>query len=46
MQDPEYRTSVGCMTMGYVQASQTSFYVGDDMDPPPVTPRIAIPPGA
>ena len=41
MQDPEYRTSIGCMTMGYVQATQTSFYVGSDMSPPPA-PRIPI----
>lgn len=44
MQDPEYRTSVACMTMGYVQATQPSFYIGSDMASPP-TPRIAIPPG-
>ena len=40
MQDPEYRTSIGCMTMGYVQSSQTSYYMGEDMAAPP-TPRIA-----
>lgn len=44
MQDPEYRTSVACMTVGYTQATQTSFYVGSDMAPPPV-PRIPIPAG-
>jgi rhamnogalacturonan endolyase len=44
MQDPEYRTSVGCLMMGYVQATQPSYYVGSDMSPPPA-PRIAIPPG-
>ncbi len=41
MQDPEYRTSVACLTMGYVQATQTSYYVGSDMTPPPA-PRIPI----
>jgi rhamnogalacturonan endolyase len=44
MQEPQYRTSVGCMTMGYVQASQPSFFVGQGMSPSP-QPRIAIPPG-
>jgi rhamnogalacturonan endolyase len=44
MQDPEYRTSVGCMMMGYTQATQPSFYIGSDMSAPPA-PRIAIPPG-
>jgi hypothetical protein len=44
MQDPEYRTSVGCMMMGYTQATQPSFYIGSDMSAPP-SPRIAIPPG-
>lgn len=41
MQDPEYRTSVGSMTMGYVQATQPSFFMGDGMAAPPV-PRIQI----
>jgi len=41
MQDPEYRTSVACLTTGYTQATQTSFYVGSDMDPPP-PPRIPL----
>lgn len=44
MQDPEYRTGVGQMTQGYVQAPHTSFYVGSDMDPPPA-PRLVIRPG-
>jgi rhamnogalacturonan endolyase len=44
MQDPQYRTSVGCMTMGYVQATQPGFFVGQGMGAPP-TPRIAIPAG-
>jgi hypothetical protein len=44
MHDPIYRTSIGAMMMGYVQASQTGFYIGDDMDPPPV-PYVSIPAG-
>jgi rhamnogalacturonan endolyase len=44
MQEPQYRTSVGCMTMGYVQATQPSFFVGQGMSSPP-PPRIAIPAG-
>lgn len=44
MQDPEYRTSIACLTMGYVQATQPSFYVGSDMEPL-VAPRLVIPAG-
>jgi len=36
MHDPDYRISVACETMGYMQATQTSFYVGADMEPPPL----------
>ena len=44
MQDPQYRTSVASMTMGYVQATQPSFFVGNGMAAPPA-PRLAIPAG-
>ena len=44
MQDPIYRTSIGAMMMGYVQASQVGFYLGEDMPPPP-TPYVSIPAG-
>lgn len=44
MQDPIYRTSVGAMMMGYVQSTQTGFYIGEEMDTPP-TPYVTIPAG-
>lgn len=44
MQDPIYRTSIGAMMMGYVQASQAGFYIGDEMAPPPA-PYVTIPAG-
>lgn len=35
MHDPDYRTSVACETMGYLQPAQPSFYLGVGMAPQP-----------
>ena len=35
MQDPQYRLSVVWQNVAYNQPPHTSFYIGDDMKPPP-----------
>ena len=35
MQDPEYRLSIVWQNVAYNQPPHTSFYMGDDMAPPP-----------
>jgi rhamnogalacturonan endolyase len=35
MHDPIYRLSVACQNVGYNQPTQTGFYLGDGMSPPP-----------
>jgi rhamnogalacturonan endolyase len=42
MHDADYRISVACEMVGYMQATQPSFYVGVDMDKPP-PPAIRTP---
>lgn len=39
MHDPQYRLSIAWQNVAYNQPPHTSFYVGDDMKPPP-RPRI------
>ncbi|MEK7409250.1 MAG: hypothetical protein AAB225_29655, partial [Acidobacteriota bacterium] len=38
MHDADYRISVACETMGYMQATQPSFYVGAGMEKPAARP--------
>lgn len=35
MHDPQYRLSIAWQNVGYNQPPHTSFYIGDDMKPPP-----------
>ena len=35
MHDPQYRLSVAWQNVGYNQPTQTGFYLGDGMAPPP-----------
>ena len=42
MHDPSYRLSVAWQNVGYNQPTQTGFYLGDGMAPPP-RPRISLP---
>jgi rhamnogalacturonan endolyase len=42
MHDSDYRTSVACETMGYMQATQPGFYFGNGMSAPPA-PNIVAP---
>jgi rhamnogalacturonan endolyase len=42
MQDPVYRLGVAWQNVAYNQPPHTSFYMGDDMSPPP-HPRFSFP---
>jgi hypothetical protein len=42
MQDPVYRLGVAWQNVAYNQPPHTSFYMGDDMAPPP-HPRLTFP---